>query len=211
MRLPRGSELVAGIGDDCAVVRPRGVRADLLFTTDLLLENVHFRRATHPPEVVGRKALARGLSDLAAMGGEPRFCLLSLVAPFAFRRILDHSIPTKNRSEITVLASIVVIAAIVDAVLSIVQRWYSARIGEGLIFDLRAALYDHVQRMPLAFFTRTQTGALQSRLNNDVIGAQQAVTTTLGTVVSNVINLAVVLTIMLSLEWRLTLLAICPY
>ena len=69
--------------------------------------------------------------------------------------------------------------------------------GEGLIYDLRVALFDHVQRMPLAFFTRTQTGALQSRLNNDVIGAQQAVTTTLGTVVSNVINLAVVLTIML--------------
>ena len=81
MKLPRGSELVAGIGDDCAIVRPLGAREDLLFTTDLLLENVHFRRATHPPEVVGRKALARGLSDLAAMGGEPRFCLLSLVAP----------------------------------------------------------------------------------------------------------------------------------
>jgi thiamine-monophosphate kinase len=81
VKLPRGSELVAGIGDDCAVVRPRGLREDLLFTTDLLLENVHFRRATHPPEVVGRKALARGLSDIAAMGGEPRFCLLSLVAP----------------------------------------------------------------------------------------------------------------------------------
>jgi len=81
VKLPRGSELVAGIGDDCAIVRPLGAREDLLFTTDLLLENVHFRRATHPPEVVGRKALARGLSDLAAMGGEPRFCLLSLVAP----------------------------------------------------------------------------------------------------------------------------------
>ena len=79
--LPRGSELVAGIGDDCAVVRPRGAREDLLFTTDLLVENVHFTRTTHPPEVVGRKALARGLSDIAAMGGEPRFCLLSLVAP----------------------------------------------------------------------------------------------------------------------------------
>ena len=75
--------------------------------------------------------------------------------------------------------------------LSLVQRYYSARIGEGLIYDLRVALFDHVQRMPIAFFTRTQTGALQSRLNNDVIGAQQAVTTTLGTVVSNVISLAV--------------------
>ena len=92
--------------------------------------------------------------------------------------------------------------------LSLVQRYYSARIGEGLIYDLRVALFDHVQRMPLAFFTRTQTGALQSRLNNDVIGAQQAVTNTLGTVVSNVIQLVVTLTIMFRLEWRLTLLTL---
>ena len=89
-----------------------------------------------------------------------------------------------------------------------IQRYLSSRVGEGLIYDLRVALFDHVQRMPLAFFTRTQTGALQSRLNNDVIGAQQAVTTTLGTVVSNVINLAVVLTIMFKLDWRLTLLTL---
>ena len=67
-----------GIGDDCAIYRPRGSPEDLLFTTDLLLEDVHFRRATHPPEAVGHKALARGLSDIAAMGGVPRFCLLSL-------------------------------------------------------------------------------------------------------------------------------------
>ncbi|HVN03736.1 MAG TPA: thiamine-phosphate kinase [Bryobacteraceae bacterium] len=70
--------LVLGIGDDCAIYRPRGSREDLLFTTDLLLEDVHFRQATHPPETVGRKALARGLSDIAAMGGTPRFCLVSL-------------------------------------------------------------------------------------------------------------------------------------
>ena len=101
-----------------------------------------------------------------------------------------------------------VVLAFADAMLSLLQRYLSSRVGEGLIYDLRVALFDHVQRMPLAFFTRTQTGALQSRLNNDVIGAQQAVTTTLGTVVSNVINLAVVLTIMLRLEWRLTLLTL---
>jgi len=76
--LPRGRELVLGIADDCAIYRPRGSREDLLFTTDLLLENVHFRLDTHPPEAVGHKALARGLSDIAAMGGMPRFCLLSL-------------------------------------------------------------------------------------------------------------------------------------
>jgi len=73
---PRG--LLVGIGDDCAIYRPRGSREDLLFTTDFLVEDVHFRRETHPPEAVGHKALSRGLSDIAAMGGEPRFCLLSL-------------------------------------------------------------------------------------------------------------------------------------
>src|SRR5580700_5211126 len=76
--LPRGSGMVLGIGDDCAIYRPRGAAEDLLFTTDLLLEDVHFRRATHRPEDVGWKALARGLSDIAAMGGEPRFFLVSL-------------------------------------------------------------------------------------------------------------------------------------
>jgi thiamine-monophosphate kinase len=80
-QLPKGSELVLGIGDDCAIFRPRGGREDLLFTTDLLLEDVHFRRSTHRPEDIGWKALARGLSDIAAMGGEPRFCLLSLAVP----------------------------------------------------------------------------------------------------------------------------------
>src|ERR1700734_1776514 len=76
--VPRGRGLVLGIADDCAIYRPRGSPEDLLFTTDLLLEDVHFRRSTHPPEAVGHKALARGLSDIAAMGGVPRFCLLSL-------------------------------------------------------------------------------------------------------------------------------------
>src|SRR5947199_3752400 len=73
--------VLLGIGDDCAIYRPRGSAEDLLFTTDLLLEDVHFRRDTHKPQDVGHKALARGLSDIAAMGGEPRFCLLSLAVP----------------------------------------------------------------------------------------------------------------------------------
>ena len=78
--LPQGRGLVLGIGDDCAIYRPRGGREDLLFTTDLLVEDVHFQHASHPAEAVGHKALARGLSDIAAMGGSPRFCLLSLAA-----------------------------------------------------------------------------------------------------------------------------------
>jgi thiamine-monophosphate kinase len=88
--IPRGSELVRGIGDDCAIFRPRGAREDLVFTTDMLLEGVHFRPETHRAEDIGHKALARSLSDIAAMGGEPRFCLLSLaLAPWSDRRWLD--------------------------------------------------------------------------------------------------------------------------
>ena len=86
--------------------------------------------------------------------------------------------------------------AVVDALLSLAQRWYSARIGEGIILDLRTQVYDHVQRMPLQFFTRTQTGALVSRLNNDVSGAQRAFTSTLSGVVSNVIQLVLTAAVM---------------
>ncbi len=134
--------------------------------------------------------------------------LVELVAPFAFRRIIDVAIPESDRGAIVMLASLVVAAALVDAGLAIVQRWCSARIGEGLIYDLRVALFAKVQRMPVAFFTRTQTGALTSRLNNDVVGAQTAVTSTLGSVVSNVVVLVTTLAAMAALEWRLTLLAL---
>jgi ATP-binding cassette subfamily B protein len=99
-------------------------------------------------------------------------------------------------------------AALSTAVLSFVERYYSSRIGEGLIFDLRVKLFDHVSAMPIGFFTRTQTGALMSRMNNDVIGAQRAVTSTLGAVVSNVIVLATTLVYMIVLEWRITILAL---
>jgi ATP-binding cassette subfamily B protein len=136
--------------------------------------------------------------------------IFAAVPALLFRDLIDHALPPHghNRHLVLVLALAAVALAFGDAMLSLLQRWYSSRMGEGLIYDLRVALFDHVQRMPLAFFTRTQTGALQSRLNNDVIGAQQAVTTTLGTVLSNLINVAVVLTIMLKLEWRLTLLTL---
>jgi ATP-binding cassette subfamily B protein len=134
--------------------------------------------------------------------------LLALVAPFAVRAILDTAIPQADRTLITLLAAAAVLAAIGDAALQIVQRWCSARVGEGLIYDLRRALFAKVQRMPVAFFTRTPTGALTSRLNNDVIGAQTAVTSTLGSVVSNVVVLVTALIAMLALEWRITLLAL---
>jgi ATP-binding cassette, subfamily B, bacterial len=134
--------------------------------------------------------------------------VVALTPPLLFRSILDTAIPDRNRALIWLLASFVVLAALIDAGLAIVQRWYSAKIGEGLIYDLRVALFDKVQRMPVAFFTRTQTGALMSRLNSDVIGAQSAVTSTLGSVVSNVIVLVTTVATMLALEWRLTLLSL---
>ncbi|MFM8602464.1 MAG: ABC transporter ATP-binding protein [Actinomycetota bacterium] len=134
--------------------------------------------------------------------------LLGLAPPLLFRSILDTAIPRADRGLITTLAVVLVAAALGDALFAIVQRWLSSTIGEGLIYDLRVALFDKVQRMPVAFFTRTQTGALISRLNNDVIGAQNAVTSTLGSVVSNVVVLLTTLTAMVVLEWRLTALSL---
>ncbi|WP_329111374.1 ABC transporter ATP-binding protein/permease [Micromonospora sp. NBC_01699] len=98
--------------------------------------------------------------------------------------------------------------AVVDALLSLAQRWYSARIGEGIILDLRTRVYDHVQRMPLQFFTRTQTGALVSRLNNDVTGAQRAFTSTLSGVVSNIIQLVLTAVVMFTLSWQITVISL---
>jgi ATP-binding cassette subfamily B protein len=106
------------------------------------------------------------------------------------------------------IAIVIAALAVVDAGFSFVQRWYSARIGEGLIFDMRTAVFDHVQRMPLAFFTRTQTGALVSRLNNDVLGAQQAFTSTLSGLVSNVVGLVLTAAVMFSLSWQITAISI---
>ena len=133
---------------------------------------------------------------------------LGLLPPLLIRAVFDVAIADENGGYLNTLFLVMVIAAVGEAALSLVERWLSSRIGEGLIFDLRVRLFDHVQRMPLSFFTRTQTGTLISRLNNDVIGAQRAFTGTLGTVVGNVITLGGTLIAMLLLEWRLTLLAI---
>jgi ATP-binding cassette subfamily B protein len=134
--------------------------------------------------------------------------VVGLAPPLLIKAIFDHGIAQHDEGLVTLLALFMVVAALGDAVLSMFDRWWSARIGEGLIFDLRVALFDHTQRMPIAFFTRTQTGALISRMNNDVIGAQRALTGTLGSVVANVVTLAVTLTAMSFLEWRVTLLAL---
>jgi ATP-binding cassette subfamily B protein len=133
----------------------------------------------------------------------------TIVPPLLFRAIIDHhAIPRRDLAGVNVLALVAVAIAAGDLILNLFQRWWTARIGEGLIFDMRSVLYEHVNRMPLAFFTRTQTGALISRLNNDVQGAQQAFTSTLGSVVQNVFTLIVTLVVMLRLEWRLTLLTV---
>ena len=134
--------------------------------------------------------------------------LLGLAPALLFRQIIDKAIPEGNRGLLHVLAAVVIAAAVFSSAMSFFERLYSSRIGEGLIFDLRVKLFDHVSAMPIGFFTRTQTGALMSRLNNDVIGAQRAVTTTLGSVVSNVIVLITTLIAMFYLEWRLTIIGI---
>lgn len=134
--------------------------------------------------------------------------MLGLVPPLLFARIIDVAYPNDDRQLLVIFAAAIVAAAFGSGVVGLFERYWSSRIGEGVIFDLRVALFNHVQRLPLAFFTRTQTGTLTNRLNNDVIGAQRALTTTLGTVVSNVITLLTTLAAMLVLEWRLTFLAL---
>ncbi|MFI6519626.1 ABC transporter ATP-binding protein [Spirillospora sp. NPDC050679] len=128
--------------------------------------------------------------------------------PLLLKAIIDRGIVPGRSGVVVALALAVAGLALVEAVLSLAQRWYSARIGEGLIYDLRTQVFGHVQRQPVAFFMRAQTGSLVSRLNGDVIGAQRALTTTLSSVVSNVISLVLVLVTMLVLSWQVTLIAL---
>jgi ATP-binding cassette subfamily B protein len=134
--------------------------------------------------------------------------LISLVPPLLFREILDQAIPGQDRGLLHLLAALIVASALADAGLALGERYLSSRIGEGVIYDLRVSLFDHVQRMPVSFFTRAQTGALTSRLNTDVMGAQRAVTGTLGSVVSNVITLVANGTAIVLLEWRFAVIAL---
>lgn len=134
--------------------------------------------------------------------------IVGALPPLIFRALLNTIVDGGTNTRVGLLAAGAVGLAVASAGLTLAQRWFSAKVGEGLIHDLRVQLFDHVQRLPLAFFTRTQTGALLTRMNNDVIGAQQAVTTTLGTVISNVITVVVTLSFMLALEWRLTILTL---
>jgi ATP-binding cassette subfamily B protein len=181
---------------------------------------VHLRRSARengePGSQLDRKLLARvwtfarpykrqlaGFLGLIAVGA-----VLDLAPPLVFRSIIDHAIPAGDGAKVFQLGLIAMSAVVLSTGIDVVQRWLSATIGEGLIFDLRTALYDHVQRMPVAFFTRTQTGALSSRMNGDVIGAQRALTGTVGQVVAQVLTLVLTLVAMLALNWQLTLLAL---
>ncbi|MFE3271122.1 ABC transporter ATP-binding protein [Streptomyces sp. NPDC059215] len=134
--------------------------------------------------------------------------LLAVATPVLAGRVVDAIVSHGDEGTVVRLAVLIAIIAFAEAGLGILSRWLSATLGEGLILDLRAAVFDHVQRMPVAFFTRTRTGALVSRLNNDVIGAQRAFSNTLSGVVGNVVTLLLTLAVMLTLSWQITLLAL---
>ncbi|MFF0576712.1 ABC transporter ATP-binding protein [Streptosporangium saharense] len=134
--------------------------------------------------------------------------VIVVVNPLLMKAIIDDGITPGRSGVVVTLAAVIAALAVADAALTLAQRWFSSRIGEGLIYNLRTEVFDHVQHMPVAFFTRTQTGALVSRLNSDVIGAQRALTSTLSSVVSNVVMLVLVLGAMLVLSWQITLVAL---
>ncbi|MFM8405236.1 MAG: ABC transporter transmembrane domain-containing protein, partial [Actinomycetota bacterium] len=133
---------------------------------------------------------------------------LVVSTPLLFRKLIAEGVVQGNSSLVTRLALIVGVIALADALVSMIGRWFSARIGEGLIFDLRTQVFTHIQKQSIAFFTRTQTGALISRINSDVIGAQQAFTTTLSGVISNLLSLTLVIGTMLILSWQITIVAL---
>jgi ATP-binding cassette subfamily B protein len=133
---------------------------------------------------------------------------LVVATPLLLRQLIDDGVIPKNGELITRLAFIVGLLAVADAIMSIIGRWFSARIGEGLIYDLRSQVFQHVQKQSIAFFTRTQTGSLISRINSDVIGAQQAFTSSLSGVLSNVVSLILVTATMLFLSWQITVVSL---
>ncbi|WP_280247564.1 ABC transporter ATP-binding protein [Nocardia abscessus] len=134
--------------------------------------------------------------------------VLAVATPVLAGRVVNDIVSGAAPRVVIILALVIGALAVFDAALGLAIRWMSARIGEGLILDLRTAVFDHVQKMPVAFFTRTRTGALVSRLNNDVIGAQRAFSDTLSGVVANLVTLALTLGVMVSISWQITLLAL---
>ncbi|URN01509.1 ABC transporter ATP-binding protein/permease [Actinomadura madurae] len=175
-------------------------RKDSSVTRQKLKPGTVRRIAGYARPYVRELVLFLGLNTISA--------LIVVANPLLLKGIIDQGIVPGRQGIVVWLAAAVAGLAVVEAVLGLVQRWYSARVGEGLIYDLRSQVFAHVQRQPVAFFMRAQTGSLVSRLNNDVIGAQRALTTTLSSVVSNVISLVLVLVTMLILSWQVTLIAL---
>ncbi|WP_091782603.1 ABC transporter ATP-binding protein [Pedococcus dokdonensis] len=138
---------------------------------------------------------------------------LVVATPLLLKELIDKGITPRDRGVVIELSLVVAALAVVSGALTLVERWFSSRIGEGLIYALRTEVFSHVLRQPIAFFTRAQTGALVSRLNSDVIGAQQAFTSVLSSVVSNVVSLVLIIVTMATLSWQLTLasLALVPF
>ncbi|MDA4106256.1 ABC transporter ATP-binding protein [Mycolicibacterium holsaticum] len=134
--------------------------------------------------------------------------LLTVATPLLAGKVVDAIVDGGAPRIVVLLAAVIALVAVAEAAVTLVTRWLSSHIGEGLIFDLRTAVFDHVQKMPVAFFTRTRTGALVSRLGNDVIGAQRAFSDTLSGVVSNVVTLTLTLAVMLSISWQVTVLSL---
>jgi ATP-binding cassette, subfamily B, bacterial len=134
--------------------------------------------------------------------------VLAVATPVLAGRVVDAIVARSSLELVVVLAVLIAVIAVAEAALGLVARWLSARIGEGLILDLRTSVFDHIQKMPVAFFMRTRTGALVSRLNNDVVSAQHAFSSTLSGVVSNLVMLVLTLAVMISVSWQITLLAL---
>ena len=180
----------------------------------------HWYGYNDPDKVKGRKLEAGLLRRVWAYVRHYRWAIIGflttvvlgafmgLASPLIIRSLLNTAIPDRDRGLVNVLAGALVAATALGGLLSLLGRYWSSRIGEGLIYDLRSALYKHVQRMPTAFFTNSQTGSLISRLNSDVVGAQRAVTGTLGSAVDNVVSVLTTLVAMAILDWRLSLLAL---
>ncbi|WP_116374415.1 ABC transporter ATP-binding protein [Mycobacterium sp. MFM001] len=134
--------------------------------------------------------------------------LLTVATPMLAGKVVDEIVAGTHAAAVVLLAGVIALVALAEAAVSLVTRWLSSTIGEGLILDLRTAVYDHVQRMPVAFFTRTRTGALVSRLSNDVMGAQRAFSDTLSGVVSNLVTLMLTLVVMAGISWQITALSL---
>jgi len=134
--------------------------------------------------------------------------LITVVNPLLLGKIIDKGILPRDEAIVLALAGAVAAVALFDAFLGVTIRWFSARIGEGLIYDLRTQVFSHVQQQPIAFFTRAQTGSLVSRLNSDVIGAQQAITSTMSSVISNILTVGAILVTMFYVSWQISLIAL---